>query len=273
MYRTFAIARAALVGIFIALFGQGVWAALIGLNLKTTPSIPWAVFAMAPLLWLMWKYLGGSGPPRSTAQARRRYLRANRVPRHVLVVALVAGAASIVALAGLWIVMAQIVRMPSNVLPDMEKYPWLTTVAIIAMGSILGPMLEQAGIWGYCQGMLEREFSGPTAAVIAAVVFAILPHPPMHSALWPRLVFYFLSGATFAAMAYLVNSILPGIVIHIFGDLMFFSLVWPHDGARPLLALVSPDLWFWVHVVQVIVFTMFAIIAFMRLSRIRERAT
>jgi membrane protease YdiL (CAAX protease family) len=273
LYRTFAIARAALVGIFIALFGQGVWAALIGLDLQTTPSIPWAVFAMAPLLWLVWKYLGGSGPPRSTAQARRRYLRANRVPRHVLVVALVAGAASIVALAGSWIVMAQIVRMPSNVLPDMEKYPWLTTVAIITMGSILGPMLEQAGIWGYCQGMLEREFSGPTAALIAALVFAILPHPPMHSALWPRLVFYFLSGATFAAMAYLVNSILPGIVIHIFGDLMFFSLVWPHDGARPLLALVSPDLWFWVHVVQVIVFTMIAIIAFVRLSRIRERAT
>ncbi len=115
---------------------------------------------MAPMLWLMWKYLGGSWPPRATSQARHHYLRANRVPAETFATALLAGAMSIIALTGLWIVTAQIVRMPSNVLPGMAKYSWLTTASIITMGSILGPVLEQAGIWGYCQGILEREFSG-----------------------------------------------------------------------------------------------------------------
>ena len=105
-------------------------------------------------------------------------------------------------------------------------------------------------------------FPGPTAALIAAIVFAILPHPPAHSALWPRLVFYFLSGATFATMAYLVNSIQPGIVIHLLGDLMFLTLVWPHDETRPLLDQSSPNLWFWIHIVQVIFFAAVSLIAF-----------
>ena len=174
--RTLTIVKAALIGILIALLGQGVWAALISLNLETTPSFPWAVFAMTPMLWLMWKYLGGSGAPRSTSDARRRHLRANPVRADALVLVMIAGAASIVALSGLWIAMAQIVRMPSNEIQSIEKYPTITVVAIIAMGSILGPILEQAGIWGYCQGMLEREFSGPTAVLIAATVFAIQPH-------------------------------------------------------------------------------------------------
>ncbi len=95
----------------------------------------------------------------------------------------------------------------------------------------------------------------------------------MHLALWPRLVFYFLSGATFAAMAYLTNSILPGILIHIFGDLIFFNLVWPHDSARSLLTQGGAQGWFSIHLAQAIVFAILAVTAFVRLARIREPST
>src|SRR5271169_4136721 len=64
----------------------------------------------------------------------------------------------------------------------MSSYPRLTTALMIAMGSLLGPLLEQAGFWGYCQAMLEQEFPGPAAIVMSSVLFAALPHPPMHSA-------------------------------------------------------------------------------------------
>jgi hypothetical protein len=39
--RIMMVARAGIVGIFIAMFGQGIWSAILVINLKTTPSIPW----------------------------------------------------------------------------------------------------------------------------------------------------------------------------------------------------------------------------------------
>src|SRR5947207_15852884 len=62
----------------------GVWTALLAVNLATSPAIPWSVAAMALLLWLLWRYLGGAGWPHSTADARKVYLRAKRPPRDVL---------------------------------------------------------------------------------------------------------------------------------------------------------------------------------------------
>ena len=93
-------------------------------------------------------------------------------------------------------------------------------------------MLEQAGFWGYCQSMLEREFSGATAIVVTAILFALLPHPPMHVVLWPKLILFFFTGLTFGVMAYLTKSILPGLVVHIFGLLAFFTLVFRADVVR-----------------------------------------
>src|SRR5271156_5873992 len=63
---------AAILGVFIALFGQGVWSALIVANLATTPAIPWAVAVMAVVLWLIWQYLGGRWGPRRTSDGRRQ---------------------------------------------------------------------------------------------------------------------------------------------------------------------------------------------------------
>lgn len=111
----------------IALSLQGVWSALITVNLATSPEIPWSVQVIVPLVWLAWQYLGGKWVPRRTAEVRHRYLRARAMPARVFAWALLAGALSIVALAGCWIVMTRFVRMPGNVLPDMSQYPWLTT--------------------------------------------------------------------------------------------------------------------------------------------------
>jgi hypothetical protein len=161
--------------------------------------------------------------------------------------------------------------MPANVLPDVSMYPGLTTVLIVLTGSLLGPLLEQAGFWGYCQSILERKFPGPVAIAISSALFALLPHPPADAVLWPKLVFYSLTGLTFGVTAYLTNSILPGIIIHIAGDLTFFTLVWPYDTTRPLVGEDGADAWFWIHVAQTIVLTALAIVAFYRLARTTKR--
>src|SRR5215468_12347744 len=72
-----------LLALALTLFIQDVWAALVITNLKASPAIPWAVALMALFLWLGWKYASGKWRPRSTAAARRRYLRASRVPGRV----------------------------------------------------------------------------------------------------------------------------------------------------------------------------------------------
>ncbi len=62
--------------------------------------------------------------------------------------------------------------------------------------------------------------------------------------------------------AYLTNSILPGIVIHIFADLTFFFLVWPGDATRVPVAESGVDIWLGIHVVQFVGFGLLAALGF-----------
>jgi len=268
--RIMAVAWSGILGFLILVFGAGVWAALVASNLRTSPALPWAVPVMALVLWLMWQYLGGKYWPRSTSQARPRYLRANRVSAPVLGWALLAGAMSIAAFAGYWIVMFQLVKMPGNVLPDFSRYPLPTVALMIVMGSLAAPLTEEPAFRGYCQVILEREFRGPIAVVISSVLFA-LAHGPTQGFLWPKLLFYFFVGVAFGATAYLTNSILPAIPVHVVGLLIFFTLVWPHDANRRLLWQGGGDAWFWIHAAQTLIFTALAILAFLRLARVTER--
>jgi membrane protease YdiL (CAAX protease family) len=227
------VAWSAILAFLIIAFGQGVWGALLFANLRTGLAIPWAVAVMPLVLWLMWQYLNGKGWPQRTSETRRRYLRANRVSGQAWTWAMLAGVLSIVALAGYWIVMFQLVQMPANVLPDLSNYPMLTVVLMPVMASLVSPIAEESAFRGYCQVILEREFRGAVAVIISSVLFA-LAHLTQ-GFLWPKLLVYFLVGLAFGAMAYLTGSILPGIAVHLIGDLTFFALIWPYDTQRQLV--------------------------------------
>ena len=263
------VAWSVILAFLIIAFGQGVWGALLFANLRTGLAIPWAVAVMPLVLWLMWQYLGGKGWPRRTSETRRRYLRANQVSGRAWTWAMLAGVLSIVALAGYWIVMFELVQMPANVLPDLSKYPMLTVVLMPVMASLVSPIAEECAFRGYCQAILEREFRGVVAVIISSVLFA-LAHMTQ-GFLWPKLLVYFLVGLAFGAMAYLTGSILPGIAIHIIGDLTFFALIWPYDAQRQLVWKSGADRWFWLHTLQAIVFTALAVIAFRRLATLSHR--
>jgi membrane protease YdiL (CAAX protease family) len=247
----------------------GVWSALLVTNLRSSPAFPWSVPSMAFLLWLMWSYLGGRGWPRSTSDARRRHLRANRRSGRTYLWAFVAGVLSVVALAGYWIVLFRLVKMPPNALPDVSSYPWITVALIALMASLVAPFMEEASFRGYFQVALEREFRGPVAVMISSLVFALAHF--QHGLLWPKLLVYFFAGMAFGVTAYLTNSTLPAILPHMIGDLTFFTLVWPHDAARRLVVESGTDDWFWIHVAQAIVFTVLAVVAFQRLARVSSQ--
>jgi len=183
-----------------------------------------------------------------------------------------AGGLSLVALAGYWIVLSQLVKMPGNAVPDFSHYPLLTVVLTIGMASLAAPLTEEPAFRGYCQVILEKQFRAPTAVIISSILFSLV-HRPTQGFLWPKLLVYFLVGVMVGTTACLANSIVPNIPVHFFGLLMFFTLVWPRDATRGLLAENGADAWFWIHRAQTVVFTVLAILASVRLAQAARHAT
>jgi membrane protease YdiL (CAAX protease family) len=252
----------------ISAFGAGIWTALIVTNLMTSPAIPWAILVMAFVLWLMWQYLGGRWWPRSNSDARRSYLRANRVSGTVFTWAVVAGVLSLVALAGYWIVLVELTGVGGNpTIPSYSQYPPLIVLLGLLMGSLVSPITEEAAFRGYGQVTLERVFPAGVAIALASILFALW-HGPTQGFAWSKLLFYFVVGVVFGTTAYLTNSILPALPVHILGDLTFFFLIWPYDPARPLVWRNGRDVWFGIYSGQAIIFTALALLAFKQLARV-----
>jgi membrane protease YdiL (CAAX protease family) len=257
-----------LLALFIIAAAGAIWGALVLTNLKTAASFPWCFPALLVVLWVLWRYLGGWGWPQSTAEKRRRLRRANPVSGAAFGWTALTGALAITALAGIWIVFFQLFRVPPNrLLPANFASSPLFAAAIIAGASLLAPITEESAIRGYLQTVLEREFTPVTAVILSSVVFAIA-HVSQGAA-WPKLLVYFLVGLTFGTLAYLNNSILPVIPVHIAGDVTFFLLVWPNDATRKLVSEGGADTWFWLHVAQGIVFGLLTVAALMQLKRVQ----
>src|SRR5689334_695529 len=77
------IIRAIIAGLIVLYAGGVPWGGIAGhsffagWNLKVFPTVPWAIAPMCVYLLFYWRYLNGSGWPRSSAVARRLSLRAN----------------------------------------------------------------------------------------------------------------------------------------------------------------------------------------------------
>ena len=112
-------------------------------------------------------------------------------------------------------------------------------------------------------------FLTSSAVILSSLVFALAHVTQGFSP--PKLVVYFLVGVTFGVIAYLNNSILPVIPVHITGDLIFFIFVWPHDATRNLVWQTGADAWFWVHIAQTVGFAALSLLAFQRLRRLTRR--
>jgi membrane protease YdiL (CAAX protease family) len=249
----------------------GIWSALLTINLATSPAIPWAVVVMALILWLLWRYLGGAGWPRGTASARRQYLRARSVTAQVFLWSVGAGLLAIVALGGLWIVLFQLAHLPAaRSLSLYSKYPVVTVALALVMASLVGAVAEEAAFRGYFQGILEGTVGGVAAILITALVMAP-EHAQTQGFVWPTLLFYIVVDAMLGMTAFLTQSILPGIVTHAIGLLVFFTLIWPGDVIRQAVGGGTTELWFWLHGAQTLVFAVLAILAFIRVARISRQ--
>ena len=209
----------------------GTWSFLLVRNLHSSPVYPWCVAAMGVLLWILWQYLSGRWGPRKSAEYRSRALRANPLPTKTFVLALIAGLSAVMSLAGLWIVLSRLTTILAHPLPDFSLYPAATVVLVLFMAALVNAIAEEAGLRGYLQGMLEQRFGGVGAIVATALLMA-----PAHGATqgfaWQIVVFYLLIDVALGTVAYLTNSILPGILVHAAGLLLFFTVIWRPEAVR-----------------------------------------
>jgi membrane protease YdiL (CAAX protease family) len=269
-FRTTAAVALGFLALLLSIFAGGVWTVLLVANLKINPTVPWSVTAMTALLYLLWRYLDGFGAPRKTAAARRELLRANPVPRSTFTWAMVAGLLSVAALAGLWIVFSQLVRTASRSLPDFSRYPLFTVIAVVAMASIVSSVAEEAAVRGYFQGYLERRLSGVGAILISSLVLAPA-HGLTQGFFWTTMLFYFLVDSMLGAIACLTKSIVPGLLVHVIGLLIFFTLIWPRDAMRARMSSSSAGTWFWLHLAQTLICAGLAVAAFAKLNRLPDK--
>ena len=257
------------IAFFLAAIPGGVWTVLLIANLRTNPNIPWCVAAMGLLLWAMWRYLDGDGPPRSTSEARHRLLRAVPVSPPVFVRAVIGGLLSLAALAGFWIVLLQLVGLPARVLPDFSKYPLITVISVLLTSCLVSSVPEEAAFRGYFQNFLERKVPATLAIIISSVVMAPT-HCLTQGFVWPVMLFYFLVDSMLGVITYLTKSILPGIAVHSIGLLVFFTLIWPEDATRILGREATATRWLWIHIVQIVICGILALIIFSRLRGTRQ---
>ncbi len=257
------VALATLIAFSILLVGQTLWGVMAIANVKLTPAVPWAAMVMPFVLAALVAFLAGRIGP--NGEARRAMVPLAPVSGRAWAWSLAAGAAGVVAAAALWTVMATIVRVPPNLLPDLKGVPLTTAVPMLLVSIAAAPLSEEIAFRGYAMTLLRRRFSPTTALVITSIIFAAAH---LTQGLYaPKLLVYFLAGLAFGYVALRTGSLLPAMVVHSLADLTFFTLVWSHDAGRKLLSEGGADGWFFFNVALVAVFTPLALLGFRQLAR------
>jgi hypothetical protein len=223
---------------------EAVWAALLLTNLRSRPTIPWAVAAMAVILWAEWNYLNGRGGPTQTADARHRLLRERNPARNVRLRHCRRPAFG-----------RGVDRTLDCVFSDRQR-SWKSLTRFLQVSDAHRRPVARDGrdhASRHGRSGLSRISPRYTRTAIrrrrrhSVRESRLAPaHGVTQGFAWATVVFYLLADGTFGALARLTQSIVPGIVVHAVGLLTFFALVWPYDATRRMVRTEGPDAWFWI---------------------------
>jgi membrane protease YdiL (CAAX protease family) len=261
--KAFGLAAAA--SLAITAYGQGLWGPLVIANLRLAPQIPWAAPTMAVLLVGLILYLSGRGWPARTSATRGRLLRWNTMPARTFFIALGAGVLGLAAFGGLWIVAADLVHIPAGIQPSMTGVPLPTAISFLILGSLAAPLSEEAAFRGYAMGILERAWGSPVAAIVGSSILFAAVH--FLQGIDPvKLSLYFAAGVIFATVAWQTNSLYAAMAVHSLGDVIGFTVLWPHDQHAHAMGFADPL--FAPALAALAVFTPLAILAFCKLAAV-----
>jgi membrane protease YdiL (CAAX protease family) len=215
-----------LTGIAVAAAGLVPWTVLSTLNATIRPDIPWAASVSAVYVVALFAWLGGRGAPRSSSLERRLRLRLwPPVRMQVGARSTLPVAAVVIMLVVLYVAWIGVSRL--SAMPDLGGYPTTSyRWSMFIMGGVMSGAVEEAAYRGYMQTGLER-VDPANAVLIMSLVFAASHVTHGLSAvllLGPGL---FAAALLYGALVNRTGTILPGILIHIVGDLAhtFFGVL------------------------------------------------
>ena len=268
------IVRATITGIVVAAAGTVPWALLVRLNLDHLPSVPWSIIPAAIYLWFFWKYVKGAGWPSSTSYSRKNLLRANPLSSDVWGAAILAGILGLISLVLFSGVLNRIVKLPQQDISELSHIPSTTVLFMVLMGSAVAGVVEESAFRGFMQKPIEQRHGPWVAILVTGILFGLLhySHPETTLALMP---FYFFVATIYGMLAWLTNSILPGMILHAIGD-VFSGLnllttgqsEWQTDKIPQLLIWeTGADTSFWLLFVALIIAGAITIWAYMMLQK------
>lgn len=272
------IVRAVLAGTVVSAAGLAPWILFASANQKVLLAVPWAIAPTALFLWQYLRYLSGAGWPRSTSESRRVSLRANSLSGEVWGAALLAGMLGLMATLPLGGLMSRLMRLPAESQPISvpKEMPFVTVFMLLVMASVVAGVVEETAFRGYMQGPIERRH-GPTVAILVTGTFFGLAHFTHHpTAVLTMLPHYIFIAAVFGGLAWLTNSILPGIVVHAAGDVYSLTRLWATGQPEwqvsptpaPLVWDTGPDAAFWGYLAAFVLASALAAFAYIALASV-----
>ncbi len=226
--RTPVVLRAILVGELVLTLGTLPEAVLL-LNLKVVPAVPWSLAASALWLWLCWRYLDGAGWPRSTAASRRRDLRGRPLSARTWLWSLLAGSLGMASVVALSFLTPRLAATPPDAfkLPvDLSSVPVWTTWSVLAGVSLFAGVVEEAAFRGYMLSQIERRHGWIVGILITGTVFFLDHHLSHAYATWAFLPFFLAVSTLHGLLVYCTRSILPSIVLHSLADFAVIPILY-----------------------------------------------
>jgi uncharacterized protein len=219
--------RAIATGLVVSVVGVYTWSGLALLNQRYLLQVPWAAVVMGIVLYFYWNFLDGKYL-KAGSSFRHECLRARVLSPEVWGAAIFAGMMGLIALMPLMALVARLVALPpaSDNIDVPPAMPPLTVFISLLMASLVAGAAEEAAFRGYMQGPLERRFGPVLGILLTGLVFAYghYGHHPDH--MLNMLPYYLTVSALWGTLAYLTRSILPGLALHVFGDVWVLTRQW-----------------------------------------------
>jgi len=259
-----AVAKGIICGQSLLIIGQ-LPLALLFINLRLTPSIPWFLPITAFWLWAFWKYLTGNSWPASTSHIRSGYLRGQTLTPKLWLWSLIAGGFGMISLMGLIFVTSEFGGLPSSALEppfDVSIYPPWTVFSIFLTIAVVAGVVEEASFRGYMLSIIQHRHGWVVGIFVVAIMFWLshLSHAYATAAFIP---FFMLYSLLHGLLVYFTRSILPSVVIHSISDFLILPIQY---GAVPNVG----DHEFVKYGVLSVVSVLIAIPAFYRLRSVTE---
>jgi membrane protease YdiL (CAAX protease family) len=266
------ILRAALIAELVSIVGGLPPGGLMLANLKFLPSVPWLLPATGLWLWLFWRWMNGAWWPRSTAESRRRNLRACPLSGSVWRWSLLAGGLGLVSVMALGLLLARFADVPRDAYKLPVEYsalpPW-TVISFLLAISVSAGVVEEAAFRGYLISPIARRHGWPVAILVSGLMFYVA-HLNHANVTLAHLPFFLAVSALHGLLVYQTGSILPAIVLHALEDLLFIPLKYGLIGdlhGEPVWR-TGLDSAFLACLAVVLIFGLAAVPVFRRLARV-----